>query len=82
MYLFKSPLFLFLSCFLFLKAHLHGLEAEREELGQQIDHLVMENRGLVQQKMSLGLEVATYRYKLTHNVGKKISLRRNVTERV
>uniref|UniRef100_A0A8C9ZCX4 IF rod domain-containing protein n=1 Tax=Sander lucioperca TaxID=283035 RepID=A0A8C9ZCX4_SANLU len=39
-----------------------GLEAEKEELGQRIDHIVLENRGLLQQKMSLGLEVATYRY--------------------
>uniref|UniRef100_A0A4W6D306 IF rod domain-containing protein n=1 Tax=Lates calcarifer TaxID=8187 RepID=A0A4W6D306_LATCA len=45
-----------------LQAHLEGLEAEREELGQQIDHLLLENRGLLQMKMSLGLEVATYRY--------------------
>ncbi|GLD73354.1 nestin-like protein, partial [Lates japonicus] len=43
-----------------LQAHLEGLEAEREELGQQIDHLLLENRGLLQMKMSLGLEVATY----------------------
>ena len=35
---------------------------EREELGQQIDRLVLENRGLLQTKTSLGLEVATYRY--------------------
>ncbi|KAG8009776.1 Nestin [Nibea albiflora] len=40
-----------------LQEHLEGLEAEKEELGQQIDHLVLENRGLLQAKMSLGLEV-------------------------
>ncbi|XP_068996701.1 nestin [Embiotoca jacksoni] len=44
-----------------LHEHLEGLEAEREELGQQIDHLLLENRSLLQMKMSLGLEVATYR---------------------
>lgn len=32
------------------------------ELGQQIDHLLQENHSLMQMKMSLGLEVATYRY--------------------
>ncbi|XP_075937383.1 nestin [Anarhichas minor] len=44
-----------------LQEHLGGLEAEKEEVGQHIDHLLLENRGLLQQKMSLGLEVATYR---------------------
>ncbi|XP_033497042.2 nestin [Epinephelus lanceolatus] len=44
-----------------LQEHLEGLEAEKEELGQQIDHITLENRGLLQQKTSLGLEVATYR---------------------
>ncbi|XP_054477481.1 nestin [Anoplopoma fimbria] len=44
-----------------LQEHLDGLEAEKEELGQQIGHLVLENRGLLQQKASLGLEVSTYR---------------------
>uniref|UniRef100_A0A3B4UTD2 Nestin-like n=2 Tax=Seriola dumerili TaxID=41447 RepID=A0A3B4UTD2_SERDU len=44
-----------------LQAHMEGLEAEKEEVGQQIDHLLLENRGLLQLKMSLGLEVATYR---------------------
>uniref|UniRef100_A0A3Q1FB11 Nestin-like n=1 Tax=Acanthochromis polyacanthus TaxID=80966 RepID=A0A3Q1FB11_9TELE len=44
-----------------LQEHLDGLEAEKEEVGQQIDHLLVENRGLLQLKMSLGLEVATYR---------------------
>lgn len=32
------------------------------ELGHQIDHLLQENHSLMQLKMSLGLEVATYRY--------------------
>ncbi|XP_068616470.1 nestin [Brachionichthys hirsutus] len=41
--------------------HLLGLQAEKEELGQQMDRLLQENRGLMQVKMSLGLEVATYR---------------------
>ncbi|XP_070768444.1 nestin [Enoplosus armatus] len=44
-----------------LQEHLEGLEAEKEELGQQIDGLLLENRRLLQLKMSLGLEVATYR---------------------
>nr|XP_046256427.1 nestin [Scatophagus argus] len=44
-----------------LQEHLEGLEAEKAELGQQVDHLLLENRGLLQVKMSLGLEVATYR---------------------
>ncbi|XP_044064419.1 nestin [Siniperca chuatsi] len=44
-----------------LQAHLEGLEAEKVELGQQIDCLLLENRRLLQLKMSLGLEVATYR---------------------
>uniref|UniRef100_A0A3Q3N6Y7 IF rod domain-containing protein n=1 Tax=Mastacembelus armatus TaxID=205130 RepID=A0A3Q3N6Y7_9TELE len=39
-----------------------GLEAEKEDLHQQISHLLCENRGLLKLKMSLGLEVATYRY--------------------
>ena len=53
--------FPFLFHFLFWQEHLEGLEVEKEELGGQIDHLILENRGLLQQKMSLGLEVATYR---------------------
>ncbi|XP_059195375.1 nestin [Centropristis striata] len=44
-----------------LQEHLQGLEVEREDLGEQIQHIVLENRGLLQQKMALGLEVATYR---------------------
>lgn len=55
-------LFLFLFCFLFWQEHLESLEVEKHELGQQINHIIMENRGLTQLKMSLGLEVATYRY--------------------
>uniref|UniRef100_A0A3Q3BE82 Nestin n=1 Tax=Kryptolebias marmoratus TaxID=37003 RepID=A0A3Q3BE82_KRYMA len=38
------------------------LEMEKAELAQQIDHLLQENRGLLQLKMSLCLEVTTYRY--------------------
>ncbi|XP_061573359.1 nestin [Cololabis saira] len=41
--------------------HLQSLEMEKEELGQQITHLLQENHGLMQLKMSLGLEVSTYR---------------------
>ncbi|XP_072249869.1 nestin [Leuresthes tenuis] len=44
-----------------LQEHLEDLEVAKEELGQQIDHLLQENRSLMQLKMSLGLEVATYR---------------------
>lgn len=54
--------FLFLFHFLFWQDRLDGLEAEKGELGQQIDHLLLENRRLLQLKMSLGVEVATYRY--------------------
>ncbi|XP_034552977.1 nestin [Notolabrus celidotus] len=44
-----------------LQEHLEGLEAEKEELGQHIEGIILENRGLLQAKMSLGMEVATYR---------------------
>ncbi|XP_014324787.1 nestin [Xiphophorus maculatus] len=44
-----------------LGKHLEELEVEKVELGQQIDHLLQENHSLMQMKMSLGLEVATYR---------------------
>ncbi|XP_061771383.1 nestin [Nerophis ophidion] len=44
-----------------LQEQWEGLEREKEDLGQQLDLLVVENRGLLQEKMSLSLEVATYR---------------------
>ncbi|XP_077384258.1 nestin [Festucalex cinctus] len=44
-----------------LQEHWEVLEKDKQHLGQQLDHLVQENRGLLQQKMSLGLEVVTYR---------------------
>ncbi|KAK1895597.1 Nestin, partial [Dissostichus eleginoides] len=44
-----------------LQEHWESLEAEKEELSDHIDHLLLENRGLQQQKVALGLEVATYR---------------------
>ncbi|XP_038833356.1 nestin [Salvelinus namaycush] len=44
-----------------LQAHLEVLEIEKGALGNQIDALLTESRGLVQLKMSLGMEVATYR---------------------
>ncbi|KAM7382884.1 hypothetical protein PAMP_002581 [Pampus punctatissimus] len=44
-----------------LQDHLEGLEVEKEKLGRQIDRVLLENRGLQQLKMSLGLEVSTYR---------------------
>nr|XP_020512286.1 nestin-like [Labrus bergylta] len=49
-----------------LQEHLEGLEAEREQLGEQIEQILVENRGLLQAKMSLGLEVVTYRALLDH----------------
>ncbi|KAM4581346.1 nestin [Odontesthes bonariensis] len=57
-----------------LQEHLEDLEVEKEELGQQIDHFLQENRSLMQMKMSLGLEVATYRALLDRE-----SLRGDVT---
>uniref|UniRef100_A0A3Q2P2I9 Nestin-like n=1 Tax=Fundulus heteroclitus TaxID=8078 RepID=A0A3Q2P2I9_FUNHE len=44
-----------------VQEHLEELEVEKVELGQQIDHILQENCSLMQLKMSLGLEVATYR---------------------
>lgn len=44
-----------------LGERLEELEVEKGELGHQIDHLLQENHSLMQLKMSLGLEVATYR---------------------
>lgn len=51
------------SCHLvsYVQEHWECLDKEKEHLGQQLDRLVQENRGLLQQKMSLGLEVVTYR---------------------
>ncbi|XP_060936909.1 nestin [Limanda limanda] len=51
-----------------LQAHLEDLEAEREDLGRQIERLLLENRGLLQMKMSLGLEVSTYRALLDREI--------------
>ncbi|KAI9999909.1 hypothetical protein NQD34_011752, partial [Periophthalmus magnuspinnatus] len=45
-----------------LQEHLEALERERHTLAQKMDQLLQENRGLVQMKMSLSLEVATYRF--------------------
>uniref|UniRef100_A0A8C7MHB6 IF rod domain-containing protein n=1 Tax=Oncorhynchus kisutch TaxID=8019 RepID=A0A8C7MHB6_ONCKI len=50
-----------------LQAHLEVLEMEKGALGNQIDTLLTESRGLVQLKMSLGMEVATYRYGTCHS---------------
>ncbi|XP_062394814.1 nestin [Sardina pilchardus] len=44
-----------------LQVHVEALEEEKTSLGAQIDDLIMESRTLLQLKMSLGLEVATYR---------------------
>lgn len=63
---FFKPLPFPLLCFLFWQDHLEGLEAEKEELGQQIDCLLLKNRDLLQLKMSLGMEVSTYRYAQGH----------------
>ncbi|XP_034729538.1 nestin [Etheostoma cragini] len=58
-----------------LQEHLESLEGEKEELGQRIHHVVLENRGLLQQKTSLGLEVATYRALLDNEgLGEEIPL--------
>lgn len=64
--------FLFLSDFLFWQEHLAGLEAEREELGLQIERLLQENQGLLQVKMSLGMEVSTYRYGTVFTPGYRV----------
>uniref|UniRef100_UPI0037E721ED nestin n=1 Tax=Semicossyphus pulcher TaxID=241346 RepID=UPI0037E721ED len=62
-----------------LQEHLEGLEAEREELGQQIERILLENRGLLQAKMSLGLEVATYRALLDNESVRGDTSDRNIT---
>lgn len=48
-----------------LQAHVEALEAEKLDLGDQIGELLVESRNLLQMKMSLSLEVATYRYPFT-----------------
>ncbi|XP_027005425.2 nestin [Tachysurus fulvidraco] len=44
-----------------LQAHVEALEAEKLDLGEQIGDLLVESRNLLKTKMSLNLEVATYR---------------------
>ncbi|XP_072316517.1 nestin [Eucyclogobius newberryi] len=44
-----------------LQEHLEALEIEKHALNQKMDQLLQENRGLMQMKLSLSLEVATYR---------------------
>ncbi|XP_052002369.1 nestin-like [Xyrauchen texanus] len=44
-----------------LQAQVDTLEVEKGSLGQQIDSLMVDRQNLLQVKMSLGLEVATYR---------------------
>ncbi|XP_063055395.1 nestin [Engraulis encrasicolus] len=44
-----------------MQAHVEALEEEKTKIGQQIDDLIIESRTLLKLKMSLGLEVATYR---------------------
>ncbi|XP_037532700.1 nestin [Nematolebias whitei] len=63
-----------------LQEHLEDLEMEKAELSQQIDHLLQENRGLVQLKVSLGLEVTTYRA-LLDSEGLRADKPRNVSIR-
>lgn len=41
---------------------MEALEAEKVDLGEQIGELLGESRSLLKMKMSLSLEVATYRY--------------------
>ncbi|XP_034467440.1 nestin [Hippoglossus hippoglossus] len=60
-----------------LQAHLEDLEAEREDLGRQIERLLLENQGLLQMKMSLGLEVSTYRALLDSEILKGDKCRSN-----
>uniref|UniRef100_A0A8C2F1G5 Nestin n=1 Tax=Cyprinus carpio TaxID=7962 RepID=A0A8C2F1G5_CYPCA len=43
------------------QAQVDALEVEKDSLGQQIDSLMVDRQNLLQVKMSLGLEVATYR---------------------
>ncbi|XP_026140658.1 nestin [Carassius auratus] len=43
------------------QAQVDALEMEKDSLGQQIDSLMVDRQNLLQVKMSLGLEVATYR---------------------
>ncbi|KAA0703365.1 Nestin [Triplophysa tibetana] len=43
------------------QAKVDALEEEKDTLGQEIDSLMMDRQNLLQVKMSLGLEVATYR---------------------
>lgn len=45
-----------------VQAQVDALELEKDSLGQQIDSLMVDRQNLLQVKMSLGLEVATYRY--------------------
>ncbi len=47
---------------IFAQAQVDALELEKDSLGQQIDSLMVDRQNLLQVKMSLGLEVATYRY--------------------
>ncbi|KAK7157825.1 hypothetical protein R3I93_009120 [Phoxinus phoxinus] len=44
-----------------LQAQVDALEMEKDSLGQQIDNMMVDRQNLLQVKMSLGLEVATYR---------------------
>lgn len=46
---------------IFAQAQVDALELEKDNLGQQIDSLMVDRQNLLQVKMSLGLEVATYR---------------------
>ncbi|KAK3572317.1 hypothetical protein QTP86_030229 [Hemibagrus guttatus] len=46
----------------YLQAHVEALEAEKLALGGQIGELLVDTRNLLKTKMSLNLEVATYRY--------------------
>lgn len=49
-------------CHTSVQAQVNALEVEKETLGQEIGSLMMDRQNLLQVKMSLGLEVATYRY--------------------
>ncbi|XP_052475162.1 nestin-like isoform X3 [Carassius gibelio] len=45
----------------YLQAQVDALELEKDSLGQQIDSLMVDRQNLLQVKMSLGMEVVTYR---------------------
>lgn len=47
-----------------VQAQVEALESDKGHLGEELDNLLVDTRKLLQMKMCLGLEVATYRYLL------------------